>query len=231
MANGTSPALGSSFSGLSQNKATPNQISAPQCKPNALVSNLETESAIQLSPSSKVNSQYRISHSEKKSNMEFWKVQNPQTLKHRHSGSSLMPLHCNTLGTDYSETLFGWWHTAHSGDPASWELSNLRAAHSSVQRQRKSQKWKLMTDLKQFKTVTNLNWFVKIFISENTHPSYLHQQFVPLWATLKVHSASFSGNLLNYLAYNENLSKVLEARRAEGTKWVFARNWNSGLDW
>jgi hypothetical protein len=28
----------------------------------------------------------------------------------------------------------------------------------------------------------------------------------------------------NYLAYNENLSKVLEARRAEGTKRVSSRN-------
>lgn len=132
MANGTSLAFGSSFMGFSQNKATPHQLSAPQCKPSPLVSNLETESAISLSPFSKVNSPYRISHSEKKSNMELWKGQKPQILTHRHSGSSLMPLHYNTLGTDYSEMLFGWWHTGHSGDPASWELSNLRAASSSV---------------------------------------------------------------------------------------------------
>lgn len=133
-----------------------------------------------LSPFSKVNSPYRISHSEKKSNMELWKGQKPQILTHRHSGSSLMPLHYNTLGTDYSETLFGWWHTGYSGTlpPGNSAILEQRAApyHTSPTRQRKSQKWILMTDLKQVKIVTNLNWFVKIFISENTHPSYLHQQ-------------------------------------------------------
>lgn len=106
------------------------------------------------------------------------------------SGNGLIPLHSITLGTDYSETLFGWWYPRSSGDPASSEDSNLRAAHLclvhiSHWRHRRSQKrTSMLTDLKHFQTVTNTDWFIKTFVSERAHPFHSQQPLASFWATL-----------------------------------------------
>lgn len=121
------------------------------------------------------------------------------------SGSSPIPLHGITSGTDYSAMLFGWWCPRHSGDPASWEHGNLRAAHLclvhlSHWRQRRSRKrTSMLTDLKHFKTVTNMDWFIEIFVSARAQPFHSHQLFVSFWATVKVPCPSFFVQL-NYLA-------------------------------
>lgn len=105
---------------------------------------------------------------------EFRKGGSLRTLKCSSHGSGLMPLRSITSGTDYSEMLFGWWRTRHSGDPASMEDNNLTAARCCIlcifhQRQRKGRKRTMMlTDLKQHHSETWTDLLKSLSLKELT---------------------------------------------------------------
>lgn len=114
--------------------------------------------------------------------MDLGKDRAPRSSNTGLCGGGPIPLHSIPLGTDYSEMLFGWWCTRHSGDPASWEDSSLRATHCcalhiSHRRQRKSQKTtSMLTNLKHFKPSQGWTDLLKS-LSKRACPSHSHQQF------------------------------------------------------
>lgn len=108
---------------------------------------------------------YRIYILKRKAIWNFEKGQKPQILTHRHSGSSLMPLHYNTWGPIILKRCLGDDTQGYSG-PCLLGTQHPRSSEQlhiirRLQRQRKNRNEILMTDLKQVKIVTNLNWFVK----------------------------------------------------------------------